>query len=94
MKHKFLCILISCVMGLLLPSMVSATWAAATGPTYDLTWNTISGGGASFTTGGNFTLGATIVQSAAGSLSGGTFNLNSGFWQSGKFNIYLPLVKK
>ena len=60
LKHKFwLCILISSVMVLLLPSMVSATWAAATGPTYDLTWNTISGGGASFTTGGNYTLGVT-----------------------------------
>ena len=95
MKHKFwLCILISSVMVRLLLSMVSATMAAATVPTYDLAWNTIAGGGVSFTTGGNYTLGATIAQSAAGPLSGGTYNLNSGFWQPGRFIINLPLVLK
>ena len=95
MKHKFwLGILIGGVMGLLLLSLVSATWMAPTVTTYDLSWNTIAGGGASFTTVGNYTLGATIGQSAAGPLSGGTCHLNSGFWLPGNFSSYLPLVSK
>jgi hypothetical protein len=94
MKKKFwLGVFGGWVMGLLLLSMVSATWAAATA-VYDLSWNTFAGGGASFTTAGNYTLGASIGQSAAGLLIGGTYNLNGGFWQPGKFSIHMPLVVK
>ena len=95
MQHKFwLGILIGGVVGSVLLSTVSATWAAPAAPTYDLSWNTIAGGGAAFTTGGNYTLGATIGQATAGSLSGGSYVLNAGFWLPGTYSIYLPLVLK
>jgi hypothetical protein len=95
MKHKFwIGILIGGVMGLVLLSVVSATWAATTATTYDLSWNTIAGGGASFTTTGKYNLGATIGQPATGPLSGGIYALNAGFWLPGTYDIYLPLVMK
>ncbi len=50
----------------------------------DLTWNTVAGGGATFSSGGIFRLGATIGQPIAGSpeapLTGGIFTLVAGFW--------------
>jgi len=95
MQHRFwLGILIGGVMGLVLLSMISATWAATPAATYDLSWNVIGGGGAAFTTAGNYSLGGTIGQSAAGPLSGGSYTLNSGFWQPVNFSIYLPIVLK
>jgi hypothetical protein len=53
--------------------------------TFDLSWNTIDGGGATFSTGGppgsQFQLGGTIGQADAGGLlSGGSFELAGGFW--------------
>jgi hypothetical protein len=81
MNHNFwLRIIRGSVVGLALPSMVSATLAAAAAPTYELSWHTIAGGGVPFTTAGNFTLGATVGQATAGPLSGGSYSLGSGFW--------------
>lgn len=53
-------------------------WAAA--QEYDLSWYTFDGGGATFSTGGDFELGGTIGQPDAGVLSGGGFELVGGFW--------------
>lgn len=48
---------------------------------YDLSWNTIDGGGATFSTGGSYSLGGTIGQwDAATALTGGTYTLTGGFW--------------
>lgn len=51
---------------------------------FDLTWFTVDGGGATFSTGGGFVLGGTIGQPDAGSnaspMTGGTFELVGGFW--------------
>jgi hypothetical protein len=47
---------------------------------YDLTWYTVDGGGGTFSQGGNFSLGGTIGQYDAGSMSGGDFVINGGFW--------------
>jgi hypothetical protein len=55
---------------------------AQSGGVYNLTWNTFDGGGATFVTGGNFSLGGTIGQPDAGAMSGGTFTLAGGFWQA------------
>ncbi len=67
---------------------------AQTGGTYDLTWNSIDGGGVTFATGGAYSLGGTIGQPDAGTLSGGGYTLTGGFW--GALNTggstYLPLV--
>jgi hypothetical protein len=95
MKHKFwLSLMIGAALGLLLLSLVSATWMAPAVDTYDLSWNTIAGGGVSFTSAGNYSLGATIGQSATGPLSGGSYQLDSGSWLPGKYSSYLPSVSK
>jgi hypothetical protein len=54
--------------------------AAASAATLDIEWYTVDGGGATFSTGGTFTLGATIGQPDAGTMTGGTFTLVGGFW--------------
>jgi hypothetical protein len=53
----------------------------ADGPSaFDLDWYTVDGGGATYLTGGQYTLGATAGQPDAGSMSGGDFELGGGFW--------------
>jgi hypothetical protein len=49
---------------------------------YDLWWNTVDGGGATFSTGGGYVLGGTIGQPDATpvALTGGTYSLLGGFW--------------
>ncbi|HEY3241744.1 MAG TPA: hypothetical protein VGM03_00190, partial [Phycisphaerae bacterium] len=65
----------------LMPFLAFAADAAAqSGGSFDLSWNTIDGGGATFSTGGTFTLGGTIGQSDAGAMVGGSFTLAGGFW--------------
>jgi hypothetical protein len=63
---------------------------------YDLSWYTIDGGGAMNSNGGSYSLGGSIGQPDAGSLSGGSYQLNGGFWGGASINysIYLPLVLK
>ena len=72
------------------------TASAQSGGGYDLTWYTIDGGGATFSTGGSYSLGGTIGQADAGVLSGGSYQLNGGFWGGSSINykVYLPLVLK
>jgi hypothetical protein len=60
--------------------LLSSTVVLAAG--FDLTWNTIDGGGAT-STGGGFELSGTIGQadaSAASALTGGNYTLVGGFW--------------
>ena len=57
---------------------VSAT--AASAQTFDLSWYTIDGGGATFSSGGSFSLGGTVGQADAGMMSGGAYTLSGGFW--------------
>jgi hypothetical protein len=69
---------IFCV-GLLLP-IAAATVAFAQ---YEISWHTVDGGGAMFSTGGTFSLGGTIGQPDAQAppvMAGGTFELTGGFW--------------
>ena len=67
---------------------------AQSGGGYDLTWNTVDGGGAMFSAGGTYSLGGTIGQPDAGMMSGGSFTLVGGFWggATARYNIYLPLI--
>lgn len=67
---------------------------AQSGGDYDLTWNTVDSGGATFSTGGNYSLGGTIGQPDAGLLTGGDYTLAGGFWGGAvrMYRIYLPLV--
>ena len=55
--------------------------APAWAQTYDLSWYTVDGGGATFSVGGPYSLGATIGQpDASGALTGGAYALVGGFW--------------
>ncbi len=56
-------------------------FAAAVGEDFDLSWNTVDGGGGT-SSGGDFVLRGTIGQPDAGDLSGGDFTLRGGFWQT------------
>ncbi len=63
--------------------------------TYDLSWYTIDGGGATFSAGGSYSLGGTIGQFDAGTLSTGSYIMIGGFWGGmTQYNVYLPLVLK
>ena len=55
---------------------------AQSGGPYDLTWNTIDGGGGR-STGGNLAVRGTIGQPDAGILTGGAIQLAGGFWKGG-----------
>ena len=75
------------------------TVRAQSGGGYDLTWNTLDGGGG-VSRSGAYTLGGAIGQPDAGSLNGGDYTLSGGFWQSGvstgplAYHIFLPLVMR
>ncbi len=54
---------------------------AQVGGDLDLTWSTVDGGGATWSSGGAFSLGGTAGQPDAGPLIGGAFRMvQSGFW--------------
>lgn len=75
---------------LILPALA----LAQSGGGYDLSWNTIDGGGYTWSTGGSYVLGGTAGQPDAGILSGGNYVLAGGFWggAAAHYRIYLPLV--
>ena len=66
---------------------------AQSGGVYDLTWNTIDGGGGT-STGGVYSLSGTIGQPDAGTLSGSPYTLNGGFWNDALnvAKLFLPLI--
>ncbi len=61
---------------------------------YDLSWWTADGGGETFSTGGNYSLGGTVGQPDAGLLIGPGYTLAGGFWSGAgrPYCVYLPLV--
>lgn len=67
---------------------------AQTGGGYNLTWNTVDGGGYTWSEGGGYSLGGTVGQPDAGVLQDGGYTLTGGFWGSAtiRYGIYLPLV--
>jgi len=75
------------------------TVLAQVGGDYDLSWWTVDGGGATFSTGGSYSLGGTIGQPAAGVIALENYVLQGGFWPGGEIlaaphQIYLPLVMR
>lgn len=83
-------------LALMLVVAIAPRTAAQSGGGYNLTWSTIDGGGATFSTGGAYALGGAIGQADAGALSGGAYTLNGGFWSgaSGMSNLFIPLVQR
>ena len=53
---------------------------AQSGGTFELTWFTVDGGGATALSGGTFELGGSAGQPDAGILNGGSYTLSGGFW--------------
>jgi hypothetical protein len=53
--------------------------AAATAQSYSIDWHTIDGGGGT-STGGVYSVSGSIGQPDAGSMSGGNYSLDGGFW--------------
>lgn len=87
------------LLALLALLLASGAALAQKAEPYDLTWNTIDGGGQTFGHGGTYLLGGTIGQSDADLLRGGTFVLGGGFWKGGSasggsYSLYLPMVVK
>lgn len=60
------------------------------GGDFDLTWNSVDGGGGT-SIGGEFVLSGTIGQPDAGTLSGGDFNLAGGFGAAGGGVVTPPI---
>ena len=87
---------------LVIVAAVAAGWLghttatqAQTGGGYDLTWNTLDGGGGT-SSGGGYSLSGTIGQPDAGELTGGTYSLKGGFWAGVQsfFDVFLPLIRR
>jgi hypothetical protein len=76
--------------------VVVSTVLAQSGSGYDLTWNTVDGGGDT-STGSGYTLVGTIGQSDAElPMNGGGYSLAGGFWisEASQYRVHLPLVIK
>lgn len=87
MRHRG--VLLAVVALLLLAPAVLAQ-----GPEYDLPWWTVDGGGGTWLSGGEYTIGATIGQPDTATLGGGEYGLLLGFWYPdyGPYLVYIPLV--
>jgi hypothetical protein len=75
------------------------TVLAQVGGDYDLSWWTVDGGGATFSTGGSYSLGGTIGQPDAGAIAAAVYVLQGGFWPGGEilaapYQIYLPVIMR
>jgi hypothetical protein len=57
--------------------------AAQSGGSYNLSWNTFDGGGATFSTGAAYRLGGAVGQPDAGAHTGGLYALSGGFFYAG-----------
>ena len=92
MKRKWFLSLLLLVIAVAVLGVVSASALAG----YTLDWWTVDGGGATFSIGGSYSLGGSIGQPDAGVLSGGSYQLNGGFWGGSivNYNIYLPFALK
>lgn len=94
------CALVIAFACLALLGLVSIALAQS-GGSYDLSWWTVDGGGYTFSTGGDYTLGGTIGQADAGVLLDGDYTLVGGLWSGADIPagpetrpIYLPVVLK
>lgn len=90
MRHRLSLVLLALTL-----LITTTTVLAQTGDGYDLTWNTVDGGGGASSS-GSYVIDGTVGQSDAGVMSGASYTLSGGFWGSpnvtAQFKIYLPLV--
>lgn len=88
MKRKLFVLFPATLLALLVTSFA----LAQSGGVYNLEWNTFDGGGATFSTGGTYSLGGTAGQPEAGSMTGGAYALNGGFWLASSSPTAINLV--
>ncbi len=70
---------------------------AQSGGWYNLTWNSIDGGGYMASSGGAYVVTGTIGQPDAGTLSSTPYVLQGGFWKSALDDVskfFLPLIRR
>ena len=75
-------------------SLGASTALAQPDSGYDLSWNTVDGGGGTLSSGA-LSLSGTVGQADAGTLSGGAYTLTGGFW--GPFagaSLFLPVLRR
>ena len=75
-------------------SLGVSTALAQSGSGYDLSWNTVDGGGGTVSSGA-YSLSGTLGQADAASLGAGAYSLTGGFW--GGFagsSLYLPVLRR
>jgi hypothetical protein len=89
-------LLLGGILGGILVNTRNPAQALSPAQSYDLSWSTIDGGGHTFSTGGDYSLGGTVGQPDPGLLTGGDYTLGGGFWGGGAQrvtrDIYLPVV--
>jgi len=71
-------VLLVCLVAVL---TLGQTILAQSGGQYDLSWTAIVGGGQINSSGGNYVLGGSAGQPGVGSVTGGKYRLEGGFWQ-------------
>lgn len=64
----------------LLAALAACPPAEARAQGYAIAWSSLDAGGAVASAGGGFSLGGTLAQPDAGTLAGGGFTLQGGFW--------------
>src|SRR5438874_13800843 len=73
--------------------LVALAARPAIAQTYDIPWYTVDGGGATFLSGGPYTLGATAGQPDAGPhMSGGVYGLDGGFWEGAVADVDVSVL--
>ena len=95
LRRLTLTALVALLIGALLLA-AAPTATAQSGGGYDLTWNTIDGGGGQ-STGGGYTLTGTIGQADAGTQSGGSYTVGGDFWAAfteALYQLFLPLTTR
>jgi hypothetical protein len=99
-----LVILFILLAGLIAAFVLGPRILAQSSGEYDLSWSTIAGGGEAGVAGSNYVLGGAIGQPGAGTVSGGHYELQGGFWHcfplgsagcqsfAGKSKVYIPVI--
>ena len=91
---RYMLILVCGLILLVVSLLVAQAVLGQTGGDYDLSWNTLSPGGA--TSGGAYTLDTAIGQTSAGETSALPYELCAGYLcgVQAETRVYLPLVRK
>ncbi len=97
MKRQTILIALSLIVLVIVAlSFGNVSVSAKPADTYTIDWYTIDGGGAMNLQGGSYTLSGTIGQFDAGTMSGGNYKLNGGFWGfvDSISKLFLPVIMR